>query len=147
MAANLNSTGRGHAGIGTFELFVLLAVRQLNSRQPGATAGEIYDRLIECGLEGSLSSVWVTLYRLERKHMVDGAGEMRSSEARRGGRPRRQYKLAPAGAEALGRALHHMARLTGQVEWSRELQSWGHNEEETDKVADTALDWGGQWKN
>lgn len=87
--------GRGEH-LGDLEALVLAAVVRVGHQASGT---EVF-REIESrsGREASLPSIHVTLRRLEDKGLV--ASDV-GDPSPRGGRPRRYYRAAPAGIEAL----------------------------------------------
>jgi PadR family transcriptional regulator PadR len=88
--------------LGAFEELVLLAVVHL-----GADAyGMRVRREVEArtGRDVNIGAVYATLNRLETKDYLTSA-EVSGPEARRG-RPRRTFRLRPAGAAALREARH-----------------------------------------
>jgi PadR family transcriptional regulator, regulatory protein PadR len=86
--------------IGEFEQLVLLALLRLGNGAYGASIRrEIQDRTRR---EVAIGSVYVTLARLERKHMVVSYTGEPSRE--RGGRRRKHYVMNDPGQRALGRA-------------------------------------------
>jgi PadR family transcriptional regulator, regulatory protein PadR len=88
----------GSAGLGEFELMVLLAALRLGEDR--AYAVSIVDEIRACtGRSVQRASVYTTLQRLEDKGLVSTwLGEPR---AERGGKARRQVRVEPAGAQAV----------------------------------------------
>lgn len=83
--------------LGDLEELVLLAVLRLGSGAYGAALRrELKER---AGRRVSVSSVYVTLVRLEEKGLV--ASEFGEPTAVRGGKAKRLFELTPAGARAL----------------------------------------------
>lgn len=83
--------------VGAFEELVLLAVIRGAGRGYGMTVRrEIEDRT---GRDITIGAVYATLDRLEKKGWV--ASEVGESEAERGGRARRYFRVMPAGVQAL----------------------------------------------
>ena len=94
--------------LGEFEQVVLLALARLDQEAIGA---RIYDEIERTtGRRTSITAVYMTLARLEKKGHVDS----RKGEAtpRRGGRAKRFYKLQPNGARAL-----QQSRRTFELLW------------------------------
>jgi len=91
--------------LGEFEQVVLWAL----ARRPGPAYGaaihrEILDRT---GRDVSIPAVYVTLKRMERKGLV--ASEV--SDPPEGGRATRDYRLLPAGRQALTESRAQLERL------------------------------------
>ena len=83
--------------LGEFEQLVLLAVLRLGSEAYGA---EIQRELEEQGQrEATVSSIYITLTRLEDKGLV--ASRMGSPTDDRGGKARRYFQVNPEGVRAL----------------------------------------------
>ena len=98
--------------LGEFELVVMIAVARLGSDAYGMT---IYDEIRDTtGREGSVPAVYVTLTRLERKGYL--AVSKGSPSADRGGRPKKFYRLLPAGVRALEQSRTMLDRLWEGVE-------------------------------
>lgn len=86
--------------LGEFEFVVLLAVLQLD-----ATAGTTEIRtFLEEHTRRSIArgALYTTLDRLEQKGLL--ASDMEEGSAERGGRPRRRYRVLPAGVRAVREA-------------------------------------------
>ena len=85
--------------LGELEELVLLAVRRLGKKADG---GSVRAELAEhAGRKASVSTIYVTLMRLEEKgyaHSWKGA-----PTAERGGKAKRQYEVTPEGLEVLER--------------------------------------------
>jgi DNA-binding PadR family transcriptional regulator len=96
-----------HLHLGEFEQLALLAVLRLGNEAYGAAIQEELDRT--AGRSSAISSIYITLTRLESKGMVrseleapDDPGNGDGADGRsRGGKPRRYFRLEPAGIEAL----------------------------------------------
>jgi DNA-binding PadR family transcriptional regulator len=85
--------------LGEFEHVVLLALARLDGDAYGAS---IHREILETtGRDVSIPAVYVTLKRMERKGLV--SSRVGASEAA-GGRATRNYRIRPAGREALRRA-------------------------------------------
>jgi PadR family transcriptional regulator PadR len=83
--------------LGTFEQAVLLAIVRLRDGAYGRTIlDEVASRLDR---EISAGAVHATLCRLERKGLL--TSDLGTGDETRAGRPRRYYKLQPAGRRAL----------------------------------------------
>src|SRR5262245_8476891 len=86
--------------LGAFEQAVLLAVVRLNDEAYGrAILKEVQARLER---EVAAGAVHATLDRLERKRLL--SSRLGAGTAIRAGRPRRYYRLQPAGLRALNDA-------------------------------------------
>lgn len=92
--------------LGEFEQLALLAVLRLGKEAYGA---RIQDELeTQAGRDASVSSIYITLTRLEDKGMV--SSWMGPPTDRRGGKARRYFKVDPPGLAALAES---RARLLG----------------------------------
>jgi PadR family transcriptional regulator len=101
--------------LGELEQLVLLALLRLGNGAYGATIRrEILDRT---GRDVAVSSVYVTLNRLETKRMV--VSYVGSPRQERGGRRRTHYLLDTEGQRALGRAFRTLQTMAAGFE--REL--------------------------
>ncbi|KPJ84193.1 MAG: hypothetical protein AMS19_01635 [Gemmatimonas sp. SG8_23] len=93
--------------LGEFEQLALLAVLRLGERAYGAAIQEELDRT--AGRSSAISSIYITLTRLEAKGLVrsslgtpPGSDEAGAEETRsRAGKPRRYFAIEPEGIEAL----------------------------------------------
>ncbi len=95
----------GRDYLGEFEQVVLLALTRL--REPGYGA-EIHREILDTtGRDVSIPAVYVTLKRMERKGLV--AAEV--AEPPEGGRATKNYRVLPAGEEALARSRAMLERL------------------------------------
>lgn len=95
--------------LGEFEQVVLLAVARPTGGGHGAG---IHEEILETtGRDVSLSSVYVTLNRLESKGYVAASVEL--GDEARGGRPRKSYTLTETGVERL-----RAARLDAERLWA-----------------------------
>ena len=91
--------------LGEFEQVVLLALARLRWPAYGA---EIHREILErTGRDVSIPAVYVTLKRMERKALV--ASEVTESSSVR--RTTRNYRILPAGDEALARSRALLERL------------------------------------
>ena len=97
--------------LGELELLVLLALLRLGNRSYGAQIRrEILDRTTR---EVPVSSIYVTLDRLEKKRLV--VSYVGDPTPERGGRRRTHYLLDEAGQKALGRAYRTLRSMTEGV--------------------------------
>lgn len=105
--------------LGEFELMVLLAVLHLSSGDATATDAAYGSSIIReiatrTGRDASRGAVYVTLDRLEVKRLLTSrAGE---APPERGGRPRRIYRVTPAGLRATRHSLSAFARMQAGLE-------------------------------
>lgn len=103
--------------LGEFEQMALLAVMRLGDEAYGARIQQELDAI--AGRSASISSIYITLTRLETKGLVSsslaGPGEGR------GGRPRRYFGLEPAGLVALRESRDQLTSMWTGLE--RELGS------------------------
>ena len=99
--------------LGTFEQAVLLAIIRLRDEAYGrAILKEVQERL---GREVAAGAVHATLDRLERKELVTSA--LGDGTEIRAGRPRRYYRLQPAGRRALNDAREAVNLLWSGFKW------------------------------
>ncbi len=91
--------------LGEFEQVVLLALARLRGPAYGAA---IHREILETtGRDVSIPAVYVTLKRMERKGLV--ASDVTASSS--GGRATRNYRILPAGDDALARSRALLERL------------------------------------
>jgi DNA-binding PadR family transcriptional regulator len=98
--------------LGDFEQLVLFSLARLGN----GTYGALIRRDIEgrTGRDLSISSVYVTLERLERKgYLRSYVGE---STSERGGRRRKHIELLPAGEQAAAQAFRDLKLMTEGLE-------------------------------
>jgi len=99
--------------LGAFEQAVLLAVVRLRDGAYGrAILKEVQSRLDR---DVAAGAVHATLERLERKGLV--ASRLGSGTPVRAGRPRRYYRLQPAGIRALNEAREAVDTLWAGLKW------------------------------
>ena len=99
--------------LGAFEQAVLLAVVRLRDGAYGrAILKEVQSRLDR---DVAAGAVHATLERLERKGLV--ASRLGSGTPVRAGRPRRYYRLQPAGVRALNDAREAVDALWAGLRW------------------------------
>lgn len=103
--------------LGEFEQLALLAVMRLGDDAYGARIQEELDRT--AGRSAAISSIYITLTRLESKGLV--RSEMGVPDGERSGKPRRYYRLEPAGLDALQEARERLLSMWDGFE--RELGS------------------------
>ena len=100
------------AALGDFEQLVLLGVLRLGDGAYGAAIRqEIHAR---SGRDVSISAVYTTLDRLERKGLVESW--IAPPTAERGGRRRKCYAPRPAGVAALRQAFHAFTAMADGLE-------------------------------
>ncbi len=87
--------------LGTFEQWVLLALRRLGDNAYGMTVRREIEELTDHSV--SLGAVYTTLDRLERKGYIRSIAAQAAPE--RGGRGRRFFRMELAGDRALGEVL------------------------------------------
>ncbi len=91
--------------LGEFEQVVLLALGRLRGPSYGAA---IHKEILETtGRDVSIPAVYVTLKRMERKGLVTSDVTAQPS----GGRATRNYRVLPAGDDALARSRALLERL------------------------------------
>ena len=97
----------GRDGLGEFEQVVLLTVWRLGADAYGAAIRrELQER---SGRRRSISAIYVTLMRLEKKGLVQST--LADPTPVRGGKAKRLFDVAPAGLEALKSARTMMNRM------------------------------------
>jgi PadR family transcriptional regulator len=98
--------------LGEFEQVVLLALARLEGPAYGAS---IHQEILEtAGRDVSIPAVYVTLKRMEKKGLV--ASELTAAHA--GARATRNYRLLPAGREAVARSRELFERLWNGLEFA-----------------------------
>src|ERR1043166_6635725 len=99
--------------LGSFEQAVLIAVMRLQADAYGrAIFKEVQDRLDRDVAPGA---VHATLDRLERKRLL--SSKLGSGTPVRAGRPRRYYRLTPAGVRALNDARKAVENIWRGLKW------------------------------
>ncbi len=83
--------------LGEFEQLALLAVLRLGDGAYGATIQEELDRT--AGRSSAISTIYITLTRLEEKGLVRSS--MEAPRDGEDGKPRRYFRIEPEGVEAL----------------------------------------------
>ena len=92
--------------LGEFEFVVLLALARLGDDAYGAS---IHREILDAtGRDVSIPAVYVTLKRMERKELVSSRMGVADGS---GARPTRNYRLLPAGEEAMDRSRALLERL------------------------------------
>jgi DNA-binding PadR family transcriptional regulator len=106
----------GRSPLGEFEIMVLLAVLHLSRAADLEPYGSTIIREITArtGRDVSRGAVYVTLDRLEAKRLV--ASTSGDAPPARGGRPRRVYRVTPAGLRATRHSLSTLARMQAGLE-------------------------------
>jgi DNA-binding PadR family transcriptional regulator len=93
--------------LGEFEQLALLSVLQLGGEAYG---GQILEQLEgRAERSASLSSVYITLTRLEKKGLV--SSRMGDPTEERGGKAKRFFRVEPAGIEALQESRDRLLRM------------------------------------
>jgi DNA-binding PadR family transcriptional regulator len=104
--------------LGDFEQLVLLGVMRLDNESYGAAIRqEIHAR---SGRDVSISAVYTTLDRLERKGLL--RSWVGDPTTQRGGRRRKFYALRPAGAAALRQAYRAFTAMSVGLEHRLEVK-------------------------
>ena len=98
--------------LGQFEQLVLAAVMALREPAYGVTIHERVARV--AGRPVTIGSVYSTLDRLESKQYV--SSKLAEATAERGGRPKRYYRMLPAGERSLRDALETSRRIQHSVQ-------------------------------
>ena len=98
--------------LGEFEQLILLALVRLGPDAYGATVRREIEE--HAGREVSISAVYTTLERLERKGLV--RSRIGEPTPERGGRRRRHFELLPLGARSLRDAHRALAGMTAGIE-------------------------------
>ena len=93
--------------LGEFEQLTLLAVLRLGKDAYGARLRK--ELLDQAGREASVSSIYITLTRLEAKGMV--ASWMGEPTQVRGGKARRYFRVEPKGLTALHEARERLLAM------------------------------------
>ena len=93
--------------LGEFEQVVLLAALRVNGEVYGVPIVEEIER--RTGRSVSAAAVYVTLRRLEEKSLVSSS--LSEPVAERGGKPRRCWKVKPAGVKLLRESRRMMDSL------------------------------------
>jgi PadR family transcriptional regulator len=98
--------------LGDFEQLILLALMRLGPDAYGATVRREIEE--HAGREVSISAVYTTLDRLERKGLV--RSRIGAPTPERGGRRRRHFELLPLGARSLRDAYRALTGMTAGIE-------------------------------
>lgn len=98
--------------LGEFEQLALLAVMRLGDDAWGARIQEELDASAE--REASISAIYITLTRLEKKGMV--RSWMGPPGDERGGKPRRYFAVEPEGVMALDEARQRLLSMWDGLE-------------------------------
>lgn len=105
-----------HSHLGELEELALLAVFRLGKEARGARIREILRR--DAGRRASISTIYVTLMRLEEKGLV--RSWMGEPTGERGGKAPRFFEIRPAGVAALEYVRNVRGRMWAGVEEARE---------------------------
>ena len=96
---------------GEFEQIVLLTLAGFDGEASGR---DVYDVITSAtDREVAIAAVHITLGRLEEKGWATST--TREPEPGVGGKPRRSYRISPAGAEMLAEQRRHQDRLWGRA--------------------------------
>jgi PadR family transcriptional regulator PadR len=98
--------------LGEFEQLILLALMRLGPDAYGATVRREIEE--HADREVSISAVYTTLERLERKGLV--RSRIGAPTPERGGRRRRHFELLPLGARSLRDAYRALTGMTAGIE-------------------------------
>jgi DNA-binding PadR family transcriptional regulator len=98
--------------LGEFEQLALLAVMRLGDAAYGASIQEELDGTAE--RSAAISSIYITLTRLESKGLVRSS--MGEPTGDRGGKPRRYFRVEPAGVESLREARKRLLSMWSGLE-------------------------------
>ncbi len=105
-----------HSHLGDLEELALLAVLRLGKEAHGARIREVLRS--DAGRPVSVSTIYVTLMRLEEKGLV--RSWMGEPTGERGGKARRHFEVRPAGVQALEAVRSVRARMWAGVREARE---------------------------
>jgi PadR family transcriptional regulator len=100
------------ATLGEFEQLILLGLMRLGPDAYGATVRREIEE--HAGREVSISAVYTTLERLERKGLV--RSRIGEPTPERGGRRRRHFELLPLGSRSLRDAYRALTGMTAGIE-------------------------------
>jgi DNA-binding PadR family transcriptional regulator len=98
---------QAHSPLGEFEITVLMAALRLEAEATGSRVRDEIERLTHRKV--ARGAVYVTLDRLESKKFV--TSRQAPATPGRGGRPRRIYRVQPAGVRAVERSLTAIERM------------------------------------
>ena len=106
--------------LGQFEQLILMAVRAQGDQAYGS---QVFSKVCELAdKQMNLGSMYVTLDRLETKGYLKSKIEKGTSE--RGFKPRKFYRLEPAGEQALQESVETAARISQAFDQSWSLGKW-----------------------
>ena len=101
------------ASLGDLQQLTMLAVARLDQHAFGGAIRDELERV--AGRTVSISTVYVTLVRLENQGLVTSTRE-ESESSGRGGKPRRYFQLTPAAWESLEAARGALYRMWDGLE-------------------------------
>jgi PadR family transcriptional regulator, regulatory protein PadR len=101
----------GRKGLGEFETAVLLAIVHLRGRGYGLSIADEIER--RTGKPVSFGAVYATLDRLQRKGLI--SSELGEPTPKRGGKPRRFYRIEAPGERSLREAQSVAERMWAGV--------------------------------
>ena len=107
--------------LGEFEQVALLAVMRLGDEAYGARIQAALESTV--GRQASISAIYITLTRLEKKGLVSST--MGKPESVRGGKRRRYFSIQAAGILALNDARQHLLAMWDGLENDLERASAG----------------------
>lgn len=103
------------APLGEFEVVLLMAVLHLSQAGDEAFGSAIRDEIARrSGRAVSRGSIYITLDRLEEKGLL--ASRAGPASADRGGRPKRLFRVTPAGRKAVKLSMTVLARMHAGLE-------------------------------
>jgi PadR family transcriptional regulator PadR len=108
-----------HETLGGFQQLVMLAILRLGDEAYGARMQRELDET--AGRSVSISTVYVTMERLERKGLVESW--LADPTPVRGGKSKRYYRLTKSGLRALRESREELDRMWQGVESHPELKS------------------------
>ena len=98
--------------LGEFEVVVIMAVLHLGADAYGSTIREEIER--RSRRQVSRGAVYITLERLEDKGLL--ASKIGDASPRRGGRPKRLFRVTPNGVKAARQSVTLLARMHDGLE-------------------------------
>jgi len=93
--------------LGEFEVVVLMAVLHLSSDAYGSTIRDDIER--RSHRQVARGAVYITLERLQEKGLL--ASKMGDTTPGRGGRPKRLFRVTPAGVKAVKQSVAVLTRM------------------------------------
>ncbi len=102
--------------LGSFEHLVLLALVHLGEESYGVTVRQELEQ--KSGKTISIGAVYATLDRLEGKNLISSRHS--GADPARGGKPRRHFKVLPAGELALARSRELLEKMWHGIDLNKE---------------------------